>query len=92
MVGILFNTRLNYTPRVTLLSTAQNEREPSVMVILSAKAEQAPLLSPLAKYWVFTGLILTAIISSLPLAGDVQKWILPRISTISLRTIQQQLR
>lgn len=44
------------------------------MVILSAKRDQAPPLSPVAKYWVFASLILTTIISSLLLAGNVRKW------------------
>jgi hypothetical protein len=40
--------------------------------------EQAPSLGLLAKYWVFTFLILTTVTSSLLLAGDVRHWTLSK--------------
>jgi hypothetical protein len=45
-----------------------------IIIILSAKQEHAPFLSALAKYWVFTALILTTVTNSLLLAGDVCNW------------------
>jgi hypothetical protein len=41
------------------------------MEILSTRREQAPPVSALEKYWVFTALILTTVVSSLMFASDV---------------------